>query len=100
LRHCFFGAVDEGVPSAAADAGIGKAAVDPAEPLSSVAAIAALTEAGSLTSQIRVSILPGPPAIVAAALLFLSALRPQIETLQPAAPAPARCQGRCRHCRR
>ena len=27
----FFGAVDEGVPSAAADAGIGKAAVDPAE---------------------------------------------------------------------
>ena len=80
----FLGAVDEGVPSAAADAGIGKAAVDPAE-RSSVAFIAALTEAASLTSQMRVSTLPGEPAMVAAALLFFSALRPQIETLQPAA---------------
>src|SRR3954468_12690077 len=50
---------------------------------SSVAAIAALTEAGSLTSQTRVSILPAAPARVAAAALFFSALRPQIETLQP-----------------
>src|SRR5450631_4407594 len=52
---------------------------------SSVAAIADLTEAGSLTSQMRVSTLPEQPAMVAAALLFLSALRPQIETLQPEA---------------
>src|ERR1700730_18477791 len=29
----FLGAVDEGVPSAAANAGIGEAAIDPAEPL-------------------------------------------------------------------
>src|SRR5712691_4912006 len=53
--------------------------------VSSVAFIAALTEAGSLTSQTRVSTLPGPLAMVAAAFAFLSALRPQIETLQPAA---------------
>ena len=53
--------------------------------MSSVAFIAALTEAGSLTSQIRVSTLPGPWPMVAAAFVFLSALRPQIETLQPAA---------------
>src|ERR1700691_2767534 len=52
---------------------------------SSVAAIAALTEAGSLTSQMRVSILPAPPAIDAAAFWFLPALRPQIEMSQPAA---------------
>src|SRR6202041_2001952 len=52
---------------------------------SSVAAIADLTEAGSLTSQIRVSTLPALPAIDAAALLFLSALRPQIEMLHPLA---------------
>ena len=53
--------------------------------VSSVAFIAALTEAGSLTSQMMVPTLPGPLARVAAAFLFLSALRPQIETLQPAA---------------
>src|SRR3954452_17410363 len=53
--------------------------------VSSVAAIADLTEAGSATSQIRVSTLPAQPAIVAAALAFFSALRPQIETLHPAA---------------
>src|SRR5258708_1146088 len=53
--------------------------------VSSVAFIASLTEAGSLTSQMRGSTLPGPAALVAAALLFFSALRPQIETLQPAA---------------
>src|SRR5664279_5946711 len=52
---------------------------------SSVAAIAALTEAGSLTSQMRVSTFPEQPAMAAAALLFLSALRPQIETSQPEA---------------
>src|ERR1700676_648614 len=52
---------------------------------SRAAAIADLTEAGSLTSQIRVSTLPAHPAMVAAALLFFSALRPQIETLHPAA---------------
>src|ERR1700722_15604890 len=51
----------------------------------SVAAIADFTEAGSLTSQMRLSILPAQPAMVAAAVLFLSALRPQIETLHPAA---------------
>src|SRR5882757_10134538 len=51
----------------------------------SVAAIADLTDAPSLTSQMRVSTLPVPPAMVAAAFLFLSALRPQIETLHPAA---------------
>ena len=51
--------------------------------VSSVAFIAALTEAGSVTSQMRVSTLPGPADMVAAALLFFSALRPQIETLQP-----------------
>src|ERR1700716_399005 len=53
--------------------------------LSRVAAIAALTEAGSLTSQMAVCTLPEQPAIVAAALLFFSGLRPQIETLHPAA---------------
>src|SRR6266850_6656282 len=53
--------------------------------VSSVAFIAALTEAGSETSQIWVATLPGPADMVAAALLFLSALRPQIETLQPCA---------------
>src|SRR5689334_21726325 len=51
--------------------------------MSSVAFIAALTEAGSVTSQTRVSTLPDSPAMLAAAALFLSALRPQIETLQP-----------------
>src|SRR5258708_23653468 len=51
----------------------------------SVAVIAAFTEATSLTSQIRVSTLPGLAAIVAAARAFFSALRPQIETLHPAA---------------
>src|SRR3954469_4071545 len=51
--------------------------------VSSVAFIAALTEAGSVTSQTRVSTLPDSPARLAAAALFLSALRPQIETLQP-----------------
>ena len=50
---------------------------------SSVAFIASLTEAGSATSQMRVSTLPGPVDMVAAAALFFSALRPQIETLQP-----------------
>src|SRR5689334_11184524 len=50
---------------------------------SSVAAIAFPTDAGSLTSQMRVSTLPGPFAMLAAAALFFSALRPQIETLQP-----------------
>src|SRR5205823_7800666 len=53
--------------------------------VSSAAAIADFTEAGSATSQIRVSTLPAQPAIVAAALAFFSALRPQIETLHPAA---------------
>src|SRR5205823_8031000 len=53
--------------------------------VSRVAFIAALTEAGSETSQIRVSTLPGPADMVAAALLFFSPLRPQIETLQPCA---------------
>src|SRR5438874_6221547 len=53
--------------------------------VSRVAFIAALTEAGSETSQIRVSTLPGPADMVAAAPLFFSALRPQIETLQPCA---------------
>ena len=52
---------------------------------SSVAAIADLTEAGSLTSQTRLSTLPLQPAMVAAAFLFFSALRPQIETSHPAA---------------
>src|SRR6202163_2368645 len=52
---------------------------------SSVAAIADLTDAPSLTSQMRVSTLPAQAAMVTAALLFLSALRPQIETLHPAA---------------
>src|ERR1700682_4697020 len=52
---------------------------------SSAAAIADLTEAGSLTSQMRVSTLPAQPAMFAAAFLFSSALRPQIETLHPAA---------------
>src|ERR1700733_13685389 len=52
---------------------------------SSVLAIAAFTDIGSETSQIRVSTLPGRPAIEAAAALFFSALRPQIETLHPAA---------------
>src|SRR5580704_15796978 len=47
--------------------------------------MAVFTEAGSLTSQTRVSTLPGPAAMLAAAALFFSALRPQIETLQPAA---------------
>src|SRR4051812_47228373 len=51
--------------------------------ISSVAVIAALTEAGSVTSQTRLSPLPDSPAMLAAAFLFLSALRPQIETLQP-----------------
>src|SRR3954453_19018980 len=51
--------------------------------VSSVAFIAALTEAGSVTSQTRVSTLPDSPARLAAAALFLSAFRPQIETLQP-----------------
>src|SRR5207249_9297517 len=46
---------------------------------------AALTEAGSETSQIWVCTLPGPADMVAAAPLFFSALRPQIETLQPCA---------------
>src|SRR5262249_21245900 len=50
---------------------------------SSVAFIASLTEAESVTSQTRVCTLPGPAAMVAAAALFFSALRPQIETLQP-----------------
>ena len=53
--------------------------------VSSVAFIAALTEAGSVTSQTCVCTLPGPADMVAAALLFFSALRPQIETLQPCA---------------
>src|SRR3981189_998121 len=53
--------------------------------LSRVAAIAVLTEAESLTSQMAVCTLPEQPAIVAAALLFFSGLRPQIETLHPAA---------------
>src|SRR5262245_21925226 len=53
--------------------------------VSSVAFIASCTEAALLTSQMRVSTLPGPSAMVAAATLFFSALRPQIETLQPAA---------------
>jgi len=79
-----FGTVDEGVPSAAADAGIGETAVDPAERFQR-AAIADLTEAGSLTSHTPVCTLPEQPAMVAAALLFFSALRPQIETLHPAA---------------
>jgi hypothetical protein len=52
---------------------------------SRVAAIADLTEAASLTSQMRVSTLLAQPAMVAAAFLFFSALRPQIETLHPAA---------------
>src|SRR6266516_4385341 len=52
---------------------------------SRVATIAELTEAASLTSQMRVSILPAQSAMVAASLLFFSALRPQIETLHPAA---------------
>ena len=51
--------------------------------VSSVAFIASATEAGLVTSQMRVSTLPGPAAIEAAAALFFSALRPQIETLQP-----------------
>ena len=51
--------------------------------VSSVAFIASLTEAGSVTSQTRVSTLPGPAFMLAAAALFFSALRPQIETLQP-----------------
>ncbi len=45
--------------------------------------MASLTEAGSVTSQTRAATLPGPAAMVAAAFLFFSALRPQIETLQP-----------------
>src|SRR5437588_5787580 len=53
--------------------------------VSSVAVIAAFTEAGSETSQICVATLPAPEVRLAAALLFLSALRPQIETLQPSA---------------
>src|ERR1700692_710 len=52
---------------------------------SSVAAIGLLTEAGSVTSQMRLSTLPLQPTMVAAALLFFSALRPQIEMLHPAA---------------
>src|SRR6202000_553831 len=53
--------------------------------LSSVAFIAFATEDLSVTSQIWVSTLPGVDAMVAAALRFLSELRPHIETLQPAA---------------
>src|SRR3954447_6463483 len=53
--------------------------------LSRVAFIVSVTDWRLLTSQTRVSTLPGPAAIVAAASLFFSALRPQIETLQPAA---------------
>src|SRR3954449_4667117 len=52
---------------------------------SSVAAIAVFTDAGSETSQTRLSTLPRMLAIDAAAALFFSALRPQIETLHPAA---------------
>ena len=37
-----------------------------------------------MTSQTRAIDLAGAPAMVAAAALFFSALRPQIETLQPA----------------
>jgi len=48
-----------------------------------VAFIASAMDAESVTSQTRVSTSPGPFAIVAAAALFFSALRPQIETLQP-----------------
>src|SRR5262249_39140197 len=61
--------------------------------LSSVAFMAYVTDALSLTSQIWVSTLPGTEAIVAAAFLFLSALRPQIETWQPAS-ASARAMPR------
>jgi hypothetical protein len=53
--------------------------------VSRVAFIAAFTEAGSETSQTRLCTLPGPADMVAAAFVFFSALRPQIETLQPCA---------------
>src|SRR3954453_237707 len=52
---------------------------------SSVALIADLTDAGLLTSQTKPSSLPAEPAMLASAFLFLSALRPQMDTLQPAA---------------
>src|SRR4051795_770142 len=52
---------------------------------SSVALIADLTDAGLLTSQTTLSSLPAEPAMLASAFLFLSALRPQMDTLQPAA---------------
>ena len=93
------GAVDEGPPSAAADAGIGEAAVDPAERVER-AFNAALTEAGSATSQTCGSDLAGTADHGWRGVLFFSALRPQIDTVQPAAPAPAPCRDRCRHCRR
>src|SRR4051812_7462690 len=50
----------------------------------SAPAIATFTDAGSETSQTWVSTLPGMLAIDPAAVLFFSALRPQIDTLHPA----------------
>src|SRR3954471_10336778 len=52
---------------------------------SRVPAIADFTDAALLTLQMRVSTFPEQPAMLSAAFLFFSALRPQIDTLQSAA---------------
>jgi len=99
VRHLFFGAVDEGMSSAAADAGVSKTASTRPN-ASSVAAIAALTEAGSLTSQIRVPTLRRSRHGCSGAFVLVGVAAPDRERCNPAAPVPARCQARCRHCRR
>jgi len=96
----FFAAVDEGVPSAAADAGIGEAAVDPAERLEGGrhrrfdrGGIADVADAGIDLAGVAGHGRGG---------VFCFCLRcgPRLRRCTRLRPAPARCQGRCRHCPR
>ena len=76
------GAIDERVSAAARDAGVGEASVDPAK--GGVAANACSIAARSVTSQARASTGAPKPESSASASPFFRALRPQIETVQPA----------------
>ena len=77
------GAIDERVSAAARDAGVGEASVDPAKG-ERVAANACSIAARSVTSQARASTGAPKPESSAIASPFFRALRPQIETAQPA----------------
>ena len=94
------GAVDEGAPSAAADAGIGKAAVDPAEGVER--GLHRGLDRGGIgdVADLRVDLAgPGRPWLPPRSC-SCRRCGPRSRRCSPGRSAPARCRGRCRHCRR